>query len=29
MDENWFVKKTFWSKLRNAYLKESNAIQFN
>ena len=28
MDENWFVKKSFWSKLRNAYLKDANFKKF-
>jgi len=28
MDENWFVKKTFWSKFRNAYLKDANFKKF-
>jgi len=28
MDENWFVKKSFWSKFRNAYLKDANFKKF-
>lgn len=28
MDENWFVKKSFWSRLRNAYLKDANFKKF-
>lgn len=28
MDENWFKKKSFWSRWRNAYLKDTNFKNF-
>jgi len=28
MDENWFKKKSFWSRWRNAYLKDTNFKKF-
>lgn len=28
MDENWFVNKSFWSRFKNAYLKDSNFKKF-
>jgi putative sugar O-methyltransferase len=28
VDEKWFVKKSFWSKWRNAYLKDANFKKF-
>ena len=28
MDENWFIKKSLWSKWKNAYLKDANFKKF-